>query len=482
MTTALTTLAKQLGVSETVGTLENVSLTRATADSRKVEPGDLYCCVAGSSADGHDFAADAVAAGASALLVDHALDLDVPQLVVNRSQLRHTMAVAAHFLKGNPAASLTMCGVTGTNGKTTVTQMLGAIMRVAGKPVTVIGTLTGSRTTPEAPDLAEYIGDARDEAKAISESGLVAMEVSSHALSLHRVDGVQFDVALFTNLSHDHLDFHGTMEEYFRAKASLFTSERAKRAIIFVDDAYGARLADGLEIPVVRVSMDLAEQVDLGLSGSWFTWRQVRVHVPMPGLVNVANALMALEAATALQVKPDVCASGIGAMTVVPGRLERVSGSGGSQPTVFVDYAHTPAGLKTVLTDVRNLMDGGAQLQVVFGCGGDRDRDKRPLMGEIAGQLADRVIITSDNPRSEDATSIAEAIVSGVHHNELNNVTVQLDRRRAIETAIREAGPRDVVVIAGKGHEHAQVVGETVVPFDDAAVAKEALLALRGPA
>jgi UDP-N-acetylmuramoyl-L-alanyl-D-glutamate--2,6-diaminopimelate ligase len=482
VTTALTTLAKHLEVANTVGTLENVALTRAIADSRRVEPGDLYCCIVGSTADGHDFAAQAVAGGASALLVDHELDLDVPQLIVDRTAMRHTMALAAHFLKGNPATALTMCGVTGTNGKTTVTQMLGAILRVAGKPVTVIGTLSGARTTPEAPELAEYLGDARDEAKAISEVGAVAMEVSSHALALHRVDGLQFDVALFTNLSHDHLDFHHSMEEYFQAKAELFTKERAKRAVIFVDDAYGARLADQVEIPVVRVSMDLAEQIDLGLSGTWFTWRGVRVHVPMPGMVNVANALMALETAVALSVKPDLCATGIGAMVVVPGRLERVTGSGGSLPTVFVDYAHTPAGLKTVLTDLRNLMHESGKLSVVFGCGGDRDREKRSVMGDIASQLADSVFVTSDNPRSENPQAIVSAIVSGVNPANAEKVVVELDRQRAIITALNASAKEDVVVIAGKGHETGQVIGATTSPFDDAAVARDALSALRGEA
>jgi UDP-N-acetylmuramoyl-L-alanyl-D-glutamate--2,6-diaminopimelate ligase len=482
VTTALTTLAKYLSVTTTFGTLENVALNRAVADSRQVQPGDLYCCIVGENADGHDFAESARAAGAAALLVDHVLDVALPQLVVARGEMRHTVALASQFLMGNPASALTMCGVTGTNGKTTVTQMLGAILRMAGKPVTVIGTLSGSRTTPEAPELAEFLSDARDEAKAIGEVGAVAMEVSSHALSLNRVDGIVFDVALFTNLSHDHLDFHHTMEEYFAAKAALFTPSRARRALVFVDDSAGDRLADSLEIPVIRVSIDLATQIDLGLSGSWFTWRDLRVHVPMPGMVNVANALMALEAGVALSIKPDLCASGIGAMSIVPGRLERVAGSGGSQPTVFVDYAHTPAGLKTVLTDIRGLQHAEGRLHVVFGCGGDRDREKRGQMGAIAAQLADRVIITSDNPRSEDPATIAEAILSGVSQTLLGKVTVELDRRSAIITALRAAAKEDVVVIAGKGHESGQVIGATVTAFDDATVAGDALLVLRGEA
>ena len=289
-------------------------------------------------------------------------------------------------------------------------------------------------------------------------------------------------MALFTNLSHDHLDFHHSMEEYFQAKAELFTKERAKRAVIFVDDAYGARLADQVEIPVIRVSMDLAEHIDLGLSGTWFTWRGVRVHVPMPGMVNVANALMALETGVALSVKPDLCATGIGAMVVVPGRLERVTGSGGSLPTVFVDYAHTPAGLKTVLTDLRNLMHESGKLAVVFGCGGDRDREKRSVMGDIASQLADSVFVTSDNPRSEDPQAIASAIVSGVNPANAEKVVVELDRQRAIITALNASAKEDVVVIAGKGHETGQVIGATTTPFDDAAVARDALSALRGEA
>ncbi len=475
MTIALTSLARMLETTSSVGVLESVALRRAVADSRLVQPGDLFCCIVGDNSDGHDFASAAVERGAVALLVDHALDLDVPQLVLDPSSMRHQVALAAQFLAGRPSEALAVCGVTGTNGKTTVTQMLGSMARIAGRPTTVIGTLSGSRTTPEAPELAEYLADARDEAKAEGLVGVVALEVSSHALALSRVDGIKFSVACFTNLSHDHLDFHGTMEAYFSAKAQLFTSDRCEQAVIFVDDQAGARLAGMVDVPVIAVSMSDATAIDLGLNGSWFTWREMRVHVPLPGMVNIANALVALAAGVALGIKPDACVVGLSAMALVPGRLQRIAGERDDAPTVFVDYAHTPAGLATVLTDLRRLMPKESSLIVVFGCGGDRDQMKRAPMGEAAARLATSVIVTNDNPRSEDPGAIADQILSGISSDRRAQVKVVLDRRLAIEEAISTARAGDVVLVAGKGHEGFQVAGDTTTPFNDAQVAQAAL-------
>ncbi|MEI6700827.1 MAG: UDP-N-acetylmuramoyl-L-alanyl-D-glutamate--2,6-diaminopimelate ligase [Actinomycetota bacterium] len=475
MTVALTSLARMLETVSTVGALESVALRRAVADSRLVQEGDLFCCIVGDHSDGHDFAEVAVAQGAVALLVDHALALPVPQLVLEPSSMRHQVALAAQFLAGRPSEALAICGVTGTNGKTTVTQMLGSIARTAGRPTTVIGTLSGSRTTPEAPELAEFLADARDEAKAEGVVGVVALEVSSHALALSRVDGIRFSVACFTNLSHDHLDFHGTMEAYFAAKAELFTKERCEKAVIFVDDQAGARLAEMVDVPVIPVSMSDATSIDLGLNGSWFTWRDLRVHVPLPGMVNIANALVALAAGIALGLKPDACVVGLSAMALVPGRLQRIASQRNDAPTVFIDYAHTPAGLATVLIDLRRLMAKESSLTVVFGCGGDRDQMKRAPMGEAAVRLADSVFVTNDNPRSEDPRAIADQILSGMSSDLRGQVQVVLDRRLAIEQAISNARVGDVVLVAGKGHEGFQVAGDTTLPFNDAQIAQAAL-------
>jgi UDP-N-acetylmuramoyl-L-alanyl-D-glutamate--2,6-diaminopimelate ligase len=448
-------------------------------DSRRVGPGDLFCCLPGRLVDGHRFAAEAVGRGAVGLLAERFVD-DPPadrvaQAVVALGAVRPAMAWAAAAFHGHPARDLVMAGVTGTNGKTTVTHLLGAILDRAGTPTTVLGTLSGARTTPESPDLQATLAQVRDQARADGVRRAVAMEVSSHALVQARVDAIEFDVAVFTNLSHDHLDFHGTMDAYFAAKARLFEPGRAARAVVWTDDPFGARLAAEVAVPVVAVGRHQAGAVEADLEGVRFDWRGRRVELALLGSVNVDNALLAAEAAVALGVDPDTVAAGLGAFGRVPGRLEPVAGPDpGPGFTVLVDYAHTPDALRRVLDDARRLATGRRVL-VVFGCGGERDRAKRPLMGAVAVAGADLAVLTSDNPRSEDPEAIVAEVRSGVEAADAGRLVVELDRRRAIERALDAARPGDLVVVAGKGHETGQEVGGVTTPFDDAVVAAELL-------
>ncbi|HZU71594.1 MAG TPA: UDP-N-acetylmuramoyl-L-alanyl-D-glutamate--2,6-diaminopimelate ligase [Acidimicrobiales bacterium] len=465
-------LDKLLGgvdVLETVGDPTSTDVTAVCHDHRSVTPGALFCCFPGAASDGHDFAPAAVQAGAAALLCEHLLPLDLPQARV--AQVRPAMAQVAATFFGHPSRRLVVVGVTGTNGKTTVTQLLGAIFRAQGWPELVIGTLSGSRTTPEAPALQEQL------ASHLAAGGrAVAMEVSSHALTKHRVDAVSFGAAVFTNLSHDHLDYHGTMEAYFEAKAGLFSPERAPVGVICADDPWGRRLIDiagerGLR--VIPYSIAGATDVDCDLGGSRFTWRGRRLAVGLGGLFNVANAMAAAAAAEAVGADPDAIAAGLAEAPPVRGRMERLDA--GQPFEVVIDYAHTPDGLAVVLQAARAEAPG--RLIVVFGCGGDRDADKRPLMGEVAARLADRVIVTSDNPRHEDPAAIIEQVVAGAVGPA--EVVVEPDRVAAIAMAVAGAAPGDTVVIAGKGHETGQQVGDVVIPMDDHDSALAALEALR---
>jgi UDP-N-acetylmuramoyl-L-alanyl-D-glutamate--2,6-diaminopimelate ligase len=460
-------LARVLGA-RLVGPPE-VTPTAVTHDSRRVVAGTLFCCVVGAHADGHDFAPDAVAAGAVALLVERELagasiPEGVPQLVV--PDVRAALGPAAAAVLGHPAERLRTVGVTGTNGKTTVVTMIGHVLGRAGRRVGVIGTLTGERTTPEAPDLqAQLAGFVAD---GVTD---VAMEVSSHALALHRVDGIVFDVAVFTNLGHDHLDFHGTPEAYFAAKATLFQPERSRAGVVDVDDVHGRLLLDASDRPLTPVRLADAHGLRTTAVGSTFTWRGHPVDLPVPGRHNVSNALLAAEACRQLDVDDDVIARALADVPVVPGRFEAVDD--GQPFTVVVDYAHTPDALEEVLGAARELVgDGG--ITVVFGCGGDRDAAKRPAMGEVACRLADLVVLTNDNPRSEDPLRIIEEIRSGCS----DAPVVEPDRRAAIRLALSSADPGDLVLIAGKGHERGQVQGDRVEPFDDREVAREQLAAL----
>ncbi|HVX22926.1 MAG TPA: UDP-N-acetylmuramoyl-L-alanyl-D-glutamate--2,6-diaminopimelate ligase [Acidimicrobiales bacterium] len=474
----MTLLLDDISVLETVGDPAAADIRGVTHDSRQVRPGDLFCCLPGRGADGHRYAADAVARGAVGLLCEHLVDLPVPQARVAPGQARPAMAAAAAAFWGHPSRDLLMAGVTGTNGKTSVTHLLGAVLSHAGRPTTVLGTLSGARTTPEATELQRILAEARDGAPAGTQAA-VAMEVSSHALAQSRVDGIHFDVAVFTNLSHDHLDYHGTMDDYFAAKASLFTPDRAVRGVVNAEDRWGRRLLAEARVPMVAVRADAASRVELAVGRSSFTWRGHRVDLAMTGAVNVHNAVLAAEAAVALGLDPAEVAAGLATAGPVPGRLEVV---GSAELAVLVDYAHTPDGLAVVLAEARRLAGDGRVL-VVFGCGGDRDRAKRPLMGGVAVRLADRAWLTSDNPRNEDPGAIIEEVLAGTGDAVgTGRLVVDPDRRSAIAAAVADAAPGDVVVVAGKGHEAVQVVGDRRLPFDDRTVVAEILAGPGDPA
>jgi UDP-N-acetylmuramoyl-L-alanyl-D-glutamate--2,6-diaminopimelate ligase len=461
-----------------------VEVTRLAYDDRAVRPGTLFFCVPGFTRDGHDFAPDAIAHGAVALVVERRLNLGVPEVQV--PSVRAAMAPAAAAFYGDPTARLETVGVTGTNGKTTTAFLTRSLLEADGRRTGLLGTVTSivggaerdvERTTPEAIDLQRTFREMLD-------GGDVAcsMEVSSHALDLHRADAIHFAVAIFTNLTQDHLDFHGTMEEYFQAKRRLFVDARPRHSIVNVDDVYGARLADELPAAVTfgveRDATYRASDLATGLDGSRFTVHgpdgAIELSSPLPGRFNVYNVLGALAAVRALGVSLEVAARAIKTAGHVPGRFQPVEA--GQDFAVLVDYAHTPDSLENVLRAARQLTDG--RVHVVFGAGGDRDRGKRPMMGEIAARLADRVIVTSDNPRSEDPEAIIRDILVGAG----NGVEHDADRRRAIGAAIAGAQPGDVVVIAGKGHEQGQEFeGGRKIPFDDVTVAREALAGGRGP-
>ena len=446
------------------GDPEGVEIVAISQDSDAVAPGTLFCCVAGARADGHDFADAAVAAGAAALLVQRLVDVDVPQVVV--ADVRPAMARMAAALHGHPSRRMAVVGVTGTNGKTTTTHFLRSILEAAGRRAAVIGTLSGVRTTPAAPELQAHLGELAAEG-----FQAVAMEVSSHALVQHRVDGVRFAAAVFTNLSQDHLDFHGTIDEYFAAKASLFLPERAAVGVVNADDPWGRRLLDSATLPVRPFCLAEAADLELDRRGSSFTWQGQPVRLRLAGTVNVANALAAAAAARELGIDAPAIAEGLSRLATVPGRNEQVDR--GQPFSVLVDYAHTPDALEQTLAGARR-MAGRGRVLVVFGCGGDRDRAKRPLMGEVAARLADVAILTTDNPRSEDPAAIIEEVRAGAEA-----LVVEPDRRAAIALALGLARAGDVVVLAGKGHETTQVVGDETRPFDDRAVAAELLGAMR---
>ncbi|MFM7686496.1 MAG: UDP-N-acetylmuramoyl-L-alanyl-D-glutamate--2,6-diaminopimelate ligase [Actinomycetota bacterium] len=439
-----------------------------THDSRRVQPGWMFCCVPGANTDGHDHAPAAVAAGAAALLVERPLPLDVPQLVV--PDARRAVGHVAAELWGNPARSLTMVGVTGTNGKTTTATLIAAVLQACGTPTGVIGTLTGRFTTPEPCDLqrqlAEFVAGG---------TRAVVMEVSSHALALHRVNGCRFGVAVFTNLGRDHLDLHGTIEQYFAAKSLLFTPELADRCVVNVDDVHGRLLRDAATVPTVGFSAADVEELLVTPTSHSYDWRGVRVTVGIGGAFNAMNSLAAATACAQLGLSPGAIAAGLATAGTVPGRFEPVLA--GQAFDVIVDFAHTPDGLSEALGAARRAA-GAGRVIAVFGCGGDRDREKRPQMGAVAAELADVVVVTSDNPRSEDPLSIVNAVIAGVPQGYRDRVLSEPDRRRAFSLAFAGARPGDVVVIAGKGHETTQTIGDRVLPFDDRAVARELLEAM----
>jgi UDP-N-acetylmuramoyl-L-alanyl-D-glutamate--2,6-diaminopimelate ligase len=488
-------LVEGIDVVELIGD-GGVEVTSVTHESRRVAPGALFACIPGARADGHDHAPAAVAAGAVALLTERALGLDVTEAVVPSTRAA-LGPISARFF-GAPSQAMRCLGVTGTNGKTTTTYLLEAIAQAVGDRVGVVGT-TGARidgvgvplvhTTPEAPDLQALLARMRD-----ADVAVVAMEVSSHALVQHRVDGTRFAAVCFTNLSHDHLDFHGDIASYFEAKARLFSPVFADTAVVNLDDEHGRVLASrtrssGLGIATYAIDDPGADvratEIEVRRDGTAFVLhdgvvgRSAVVESRLLGRFNVANALAAAATARAIDVDFDAVVRGLGRDLVVPGRLEAVAGA---QPfSVLVDYAHTPDALAQALAAARAIAEGGRVI-VVFGCGGDRDRDKRSAMGTVAASGADLVVVTNDNPRSESPEDIAAEVIAGTSDAGASagraEVVVDLDRRSAIRGALDAAGAGDVVLVAGKGHETTQTAEGETVAFDDRVVAREELRGL----
>jgi len=468
-------------------------LTGVTHDSRQVRPGDLYAALPGSRCHGARFCAEAAANGAAAVLTDQdgrelAAASGLPVLVV--ADPRSRLGEVAAWVYGQPSSALLLIGVTGTSGKTTTSYLIEAGLGRAGHVTGLIGGVetrigtdvqSSTMTTPEATDLQAFLA-------VMTERGVsaAAMEVSSHALALGRVAGTRYDVAVFTNLSQDHLDFHPSLDDYFAAKSLLFTPGYARAGVVNIDDSRGRVLAAAGHIPVTTFSAAgrpdadwRAEQVRAGADGS--TFRVVGpggvaadASVAMPGPFNVANALGAIVALVEAGIGLAAAVSGVAACPGVPGRLEQVDD--GQDFTVLVDYSHKPGAVEAVLTALRPVTQGS--LTIVLGCGGDRDKAKRPLMGAAAARLADTAVFTSDNPRSEDPLEILTQILAGavgVPPADRAAVVLEPDRAAAIELAIGRAGKGDVVLIAGKGHERGQYTAGAVIPFDDREVARSAL-------
>jgi UDP-N-acetylmuramoyl-L-alanyl-D-glutamate--2,6-diaminopimelate ligase len=464
-----------------------------THDSRRVRPGDLYAALAGGNHHGAEFCQDAVSAGAVAVLTDpsgreSARACGVPVFVVADPRAR--LGEVASWVYRHPSARLLLIGVTGTSGKTTTTYLLESALRRAGHLTGLIGgvetriagaTEQSKLTTPEAADLQALFAT-------MVERGVTAaaMEVSSHALALGRVSGTSYEVAVFTNLSQDHLDFHGSLEKYFAAKSTLFSPAYARLGVVNIDDEHGRRLADGARIPVVTFSADgdpdadwRAADVRCGADGSTFRivgpgGVEADAGVALPGPYNVANALAAVVALVEAGVHLATAVAGVAACAGVPGRLERVDA--GQDFTVLVDYSHKPGAVEAVLRALRPVTSG--RLAIVLGCGGDRDTAKRPLMGAAAARLADLAILTSDNPRSEDPLAILAEMLDGVltvGEPERARIIVEPDRAAAIGLAVALADKGDVIVVAGKGHERGQYIGQEVIPFDDREAAASAI-------
>ena len=476
-------LVAALAPEAVLGSRDPVEVRDLAYDARAVTPGAAFFAVPGERADGHAFAAEAVGNGAAVLVVERPVEPPddrepVPQLVVHST--REAMATAADVFFGEPTRELEVAGVTGTNGKTTTAFLLHSILEAAGRRPGLLGTVESRvggevrpvvRTTPEAIDLQRTFREMLD-----AGDRSVALEASSHAAVLHRLDRVRFDALVFTNLTQDHLDFHGTMDEYFQAKRRLFTGASPPPAAVNVRDAWGRRLAEELadagRSPLVTFGFaDDAEirpdGLELGASGARFTAGGVDVETSLRGRFNVENVLGAVAAGLLLDVDEEEIAAGVRALAGVPGRFEAVDE--GQPFTVLVDYAHTPDSLDNVLRTARELTEG--RTLVVFGAGGDRDRGKRPLMGKVAADLADVVVVTSDNPRGEEPLAIIQDILQGSGMD----VEIDPDRTSAIARTIELAEPGDVVVIAGKGHEQGQEVAGEKHPFDDRLVARDAL-------
>lgn len=454
-------------------------IARLAYDSRQVADGDLFCCIPGEHLDRHDFAQAAVGAGATALLVERPLSLDTPQARV--SHIRSILGPLADAFYGHPSADLQIAAVTGTNGKTTTTYIFEAIATAAGRNPGVVGNVTrryagieeeAARNTPEASDLQALFARMRD-----AGADTVVIEATSEGLIAGRLRGTRVHTAAFTNLTQDHLNTHGSMEAYFEAKALLFEDGYTDRAVINVDDPYGRRLRDRLELDVLTFGADAdisLRRADVGEDGSAVALRtpagDVEFSTHLVGPYNVSNCMCAIGMALHCGIGLEACASGIEQLSNVPGRLERIDA--GQPFLALVDYAHTPDALEKALGACRELAT--SRVIVVFGCGGDRDRAKRPQMGEIATRLADLTIITSDNPRSEDPDAIVAEIEMGASRAGGVYRTV-VDRTEAIAAALEEASGGDVVLVAGKGHEQGQQFADRTIPFDDRDVVRHLL-------
>lgn len=502
-------------IEDSEGAAQDPTIRGIRYDSRQVSPGDLFVALRGANSDGHDYIDRAIALGAAALLVEEMPEAsirgDVPTVRV--PDARRAMApIAARFF-GHPAQEMSLIGVTGTNGKTSTTYLVESILARAHLRAGLVGTVeiryAGHReqavnTTPESLDLQRMLRAMRTE-----QIDAAVMEVSSHGLELGRVQGCSFRVAAFTNLSQDHLDFHGSMDAYFDSKARLFREHLAPNAIavLNVDDPAGEKMAAAASeagARILRVSRHASGAADLRLVESETTLdgtravleeagRRFEVALPLLGDFNLENLLVAAGIARALDLDPETIAAGVAACPQVPGRMERVQGPGANEPTVLVDYAHTPDAVEKLLRAVRPLCHG--RLIAVFGCGGDRDRAKRPLMANAVAEHADRAIATSDNPRTEDPVAILGDVEAGLskltrveprdllqQDSEQPLYSVLVDRRAAIECAIAGAQPEDTVVLAGKGHEDYQIIGREKLPFDDRREARRALVSRAGGA
>lgn len=479
-----------------VEALPDVELTGIYNDARLVTPNSIFVAIRGSKLDGHTFIPDAVTKGAVALVVeDRNLVPDTFKgFIYHTASSRETLDILASRFHGDPGQELFCFGVTGTNGKTSVTYMIEAILSHAQVPTGVIGTVNhhlqakvwpSEMTTPDPVFLQKRLREFRDEG-----ARAVAMEVSSHALDQARVDSVPFNTVIFTNLTRDHLDYHKTMEQYFEAKQRLFTdllwktTKRPCFAIINTDDKYGRRMrvADPAILWTYGAkNADISykiKRMDFALTAFEVTTPlgKGEVHLPMSGTHNVMNALAALGAGLSAGVPLEVCIEALNRFTGVPGRLQSVPNA--QNLSVFVDYAHSPDALENVLmaiTKVRSNLKSSARIWTVFGCGGDRDKGKRPLMAEMALKYSDNVVITSDNPRTEEPQAIIQDIMAGVPSTARDKVTVMVDRKEAIHSALKTAQPGDVILIAGKGHEDYQIIGTTKFPFSDVQVAQEAM-------
>ncbi|MFI6794365.1 UDP-N-acetylmuramoyl-L-alanyl-D-glutamate--2,6-diaminopimelate ligase [Streptosporangium canum] len=493
----LSGLASLLGAPSGTSRAPLAAVSGITIDSRQVQRGDLYVALPGATSHGAGFSAQALAAGASAILTDEegraaAVATGLPVLVV--PDPRRVLGQVSAWVYGRPAADVMVIGVTGTSGKSTTSFLLEAGLRAAGHKAGLIGGVeihagelrfTPKLTTPEASDLQGLFALMREHGVTAA-----AMEVSSHALALGRVDAVFYDVALFTNLSQDHLDFHKDLDDYFATKVRLFTPEMSRAGVVNIDDAHGRELLGLSKIPMTTFSAEGAPEADwraadvrLGADGSSFRvvgpgGVEEDATVALPGPFNVANALGAIVSLVEAGVPLRAAVAGVGTLAGVPGRMERVPG--GEDFQAIVDYSHKPGAVESVLRSLREVTAG--RLTVVLGCGGDRDRGKRPMMGEAAARLADVAILTSDNPRSEDPLRILAEMMNGVlgvSQDERAHVIIEPDRAAAIDLAISRAGFGDVVVVAGKGHEQGQYVGDEVLPFDDRQVVADAIVRRR---